>query len=137
MATSFFGGAFFNGELFNDGGTPPVVEPTLPLGGKGDNEKRRKEIFKPTGLAEKKAEPKLVEGRKTIEERLEETKDIAEAVREVASQEFAKADKYQKPIETMTLAEIDAEIGALMRLKYRNRDDEEMLMMLMLVSQVI
>lgn len=37
----------------------------------------------------------------------------------------------------MTLSEIDAEIGALMRKKYRDMDDEEMLMLLMLVAQVI
>lgn len=136
MSTSFFGGAFFNGEFFNsDGPTPPEI--TLPVGGKGDNEKRKKSIFKPTGLTEQKAKPKLVEGRKTIEERIEETRDIAEAVKEVSAQEFAKVAEYQKPIEIMTLSEIDAEIGALMRKKYRDRDDEEMLMLLMLVAQVI
>ena len=54
-----------------------------------------------------------------------------------AAQEFAKVAEYQKPIEIMTLSEIDAEIGALMRKKYRDRDDEEMLMLLMLVAQVI
>lgn len=136
MATSFFGGAFFNGEFFNSGG--PTPEPTLVQGGKGDNEKRKKKtIYKPTGLTEQKAAPKFVEGRKTVEKRLEETRDIAEVVREVAAVEFQNAAAYQKPIEAMTLSEIDVEIGALMRKKYRDRDDEEMLMLLMLVAQVI
>lgn len=107
------------------------------IGGKGDNQKRGKSIFKPTGLEERRPSVKITEGRKTVEERIEETRGIAEVVREVAAAEFFKETEYRKPIEIMTLSEIDAEIGALMRKKYRDRDDEEMLMLLMLVAQVI
>ena len=138
MATSFFGGGFFGGEFYDSGsGPPPTPEPELPLGGKGDNDKRRKTIFKPTGIEDRKPKPVIHEGRKTVDERVEETRDIAAAVREVAQKEFAKADVYQPPIETMTLAEIDAEIGLLMRKAYRSREDEEIIMLLMLVANSI
>lgn len=118
-------------------------EPVVPTeeythGGKDDKRRGKKNlIFKPTGIEERKPKPVVKEGRKTVEERVEETRDIAAAVREVAQQEFAKADQYQPPIETMTLAEIDAEIGLLMRKAYRSREDEELLVLLMLVAQAI
>lgn len=107
------------------------------IGGKGDNQKRGKSIFKPTGLEDRRPSVKITEGRKTVEERIEETRGIAEVVREVAAAEFFREAEDYKPIEIMTLSEIDAEIGALMRKKYRDMDDEEMLMLLMLVAQVI
>ena len=124
-------------------GECPSDEPVVPTeeyrhGGKDDKRRGKKNlIFKPTGIEDRKPKPVIHEGRKTVDERVEETRDIAAAVREVAQKEFAKAGVYQPPIETMTLAEIDAEIGLLMRKAYRSREDEEILMLLMLVAQAL
>ena len=116
----------------------PIAEEEARTGGKDDKRRGKKNlIFKPTGIQDRKQKPIAHEGRKTVDERVEETRDIAAAVREVAQQEFAKVDQYQPPIETMTLAEIDAEIGLLMRKAYRSREDEEILVLLMLVAQAI
>jgi hypothetical protein len=118
--------------------TPIVVEETVKTGGKDDKRRGKKRIiFKPTGLEERRAKPVIEEGRKTVEQRVEETRYIDEAIREVADREFAKLDEYQPPIKTMSLAEIDAEIGLLLRKMYRSRDEEELLLLLMLAAQAI
>ena len=136
LDTAFMGTPFIGVECVTEEPVVPTEE--YRHGGKDDKRRGKKNlIFKPTGIQDRKQKPVAHEGRKTVDERVEETLDIAAAVREVAQQEFAKADQYQPPIETMTLAEIDAEIGLLMRKAYRSREDEEILVLLMLVAQAI
>lgn len=129
MATysNFFGGAFFNGGFFGAG-----VEDST--GGKGDNPSARG-IIKPTGLIDR---PKR-KARNDVERRIEESRDIQAEVHEQVAREFGEetlriALAQEPPVETMSLREIDAEIGLLLRKKLRTEDDETMLLLLMAAS---
>lgn len=127
MATSFFGGAFFGGEFFNSGGTPVVVEEeaTRPRPDDGGGRKKLKlkgrPIFKPTGLIDRP---------RTVEERVEQTAEIA---REVFQREEIEAPE-PAPISEMTLAEVEFEIGVLLRKRLRTEEDELILLLLMAAS---
>ena len=120
MATSFYNGAFFGGEFFNAGGDTPVV--VVKTGGKGDNKRRR--IVKPTGLLDRKATP-------SIQERIEESAQLHTEAKIQAREQFLDLPVFQ-PIETMSQAEIDFEIGILLRRKIRTEEDEILLLMLMM-----
>ena len=108
----FFGGPFFGGGFF--GG--------LGGGGKGDNAAPNR-TFKPTGLVDR---TKLKEKTK-VEERLAETAEIHAEVIAEAKQEFLS----ETPQVTMSLSEIDMEIGRLLRKVMRSDDEEVMLLILM------
>lgn len=108
----FFGGPFFGGGFF--GG--------LGGGGKGDNAPSARAIFKPTGIADR---PKLKAKQTKIEERLAETAETHAEVIAAAKQEFLE------PAVTMSLSEIDMEIGRLLQKAMRTDDDEVMLLILM------
>jgi hypothetical protein len=88
-----------------------------------DNEKKRRTIFKPTGLV-------LARGRKTIQERLQETALIH---REVIEGRVLEEIQEPPPIEQMTLREIEAEIGERLRAQLR-KDDEEIVMLLLMAA---
>jgi hypothetical protein len=127
-ATSFYGGEFFGGEFFNE----PSDQEAFKTGGKGDNERRkaRKGLrsVKPTGLIDRplKASP-------GVEERIDVSREIQEAVQESVREAFSKelTEQFEfKPISEMTLPQIDAEIGVLMRKKILNDEDEAMLLIL-------
>ena len=91
----FFGGPFFSGGFFGE-----LQDEEVPkTGGKGDNKKRRKTIYKPTGL------PPY---RKPVEQRVAETHEIAKEV--VRSYQ----DVPVVPVVRMSLAEVQ-EIGMLIR----------------------
>lgn len=109
---------FFGGEFFDSGFFKTVEEiaeeiPEVKTGGKGDNPKKVRSIYKPTGL------PPY---RKTVERRVEETRQIH---REVLNQEAVR----QTPVGQMSLADIEAEIGV--RLRQEVRDEEEIILMLL------
>jgi hypothetical protein len=104
----FYGGGFFGAVEEQD----EAVTPPRP----SDNEKKRRSIYKPTGL------PPY---RKTVEERIEETREIQ---REVFEEEVE-----EPPVHTMSQLAIDAEIGALLRKKMRT-DDEELLLLVLAVA---
>lgn len=104
---NFFGGVFFNGGFFGE-------VTTTKTGGKGDN---KRSIYKPTGL------PPYREPR--VEQRVVETQEIA--------REVLKAVQ-QTPVQRMSLVEIDAEIGVLLRKKIESEDEEIMLLLLMAAS---
>lgn len=106
----FFGGEFFDGGYFK-----ALEEVEVKTGGKGDNAKKRRPIYKPTGLTY----------RKTVEERVEESQAIAAEV--VEALEAA-------PVVTMSLTDIDAEIGTLLRKQMRTEEEEVMLLLLMAVA---
>jgi hypothetical protein len=101
----FFGGPFFSGGLFGE-----LQDDEIPkTGGKGDNKRKRKAIYKPTGL------PPY---RKPVEQRLQETHEIA---REVIAQE-----------PRMSLSEVE-EIGTLLHKKMKT-EEEEIVLLLLAVS---
>lgn len=129
MATSFFGGAFFGGEFFSgDSGVAVVEEATRPRPDDGGGRRKTlkakgRPIFKPTGLIDRP---------RTIEERLEQTAEIA---REVFGQARAPVEApVEPPISQMTLAEVEREIGVLLRKKVRTEEDELILLLLMAAS---
>ena len=104
------------------GGTPPAPDPVVvKTGGKGDNKRR---IVKPTGLVDRKATP-------TIQERIEDSAQLHIEAKEQAREQFLELPVFQ-PIETMSQAEIDFEIGVLLRKKIRTEEDEILLLMLMM-----
>jgi hypothetical protein len=112
----FFDGPFFGGGFFGEAGEVVEVEEVETRARPADNEKKRRSIYKPTGL------PPY---RKTVEERIEETREIE---REVFEEEVVKP-----PVHTMSQLAIDAEIGALLRKKMRT-DDEELLLLVLAVA---
>ena|SRR6185295_6075467 len=118
MATSFFGGSFFGGEFFNQGGP----QPEAPRPPRPDDGPRRRTlgIIKPTGLGprrKKKPEMALVPERDfgSVEARTPEP----------------------PPIVTMSQAEIDMEIGLILRKKIRTEGDEIVLLLLMAAAAAI
>lgn len=112
----FFGGEFFGGGFFQNLPTGEAVD--VKTGGKGDN--KRRSIVKPTGL------PPYREPRKTVEERVHETREIHQEVREVLRL------KPRKPIQEMSIAEIDSEIGERLRKQLQlTEEDEEIILMLL------
>lgn len=125
-----FNSGIFNNAIFNVGAVDPDAPPS---GGKGDNPAARRRVsVKPTGLI---ARPK--KARKDVQDRIDESREIHAEVQEQAFREFAeetirlKAQPETVPVEAMSLREIDAEIGALLRKKLRTEEEELMLLILM------
>ena len=92
-------------------------------------------IVKPTGLLHlpKKA-------RADVEARIDDSRAIQAEIAGRLAREFSeettaleafKAFQAFQPIDEMSLAEIDAEIGLLLKLKLRREEDEIMLLLLM------
>ena len=117
MKGPFFGAAFFHGGFF--GG--------LDTGGKGDRKILHLPV-KPTGLpwSHKKAA-----GRKGVEQRVEETRQIQA---EVSGQLKEEVETYRPAVKEMSLREIEVEIGELLRKEVRTDEDEVMLLLLMASS---
>lgn len=110
--------------------TETPAAPVVPAGGKGDNEKPRRQIFKPTGLPPLRA-------RKTVEERVEETRQIHEEVSREVSEEVSEEPQEQKTLTTsyvarMSLPEIEAEIGRILRKKVITEEDEILLLLMVI-----
>jgi hypothetical protein len=106
----FFGGEFFDGGFFQ-----PLEEQqeVAYKGGRGDNDKKkRRSIYKPTGL---------LDGRKTVEQRVQVTREIHREVLKLPPKPLAVVE--------MSLSQIDAEIGERLRASLRN-EEEEILMLL-------
>lgn len=131
MAVGNFDEVSFDGSI---GGFD--IDEIISSGGKGDNGRdavRRREPFKPTGLIDR---PKL-KARKDIEDRIQDARDIQAEVSEQVAREFGEESKRlalvgdQQAIEEMSLREIDAEIGVLLRKKIKTQEDELMLILLM------
>ena len=88
---------------------------------------------KPTGLIERPVK----EGRKDVEDRAAETAGIAAEIAGKLAREFGEETQQaeaQKRIEQMTLAEVDFEIGVLLRKKLRTEEDEIMILLLIAAS---
>ena len=125
MTTAFQGSSFQNNAFQIDGVTPVVAD--VVQGGKGDNDARRRGTFKPTGLPPIKRGKKAVPG---VEARVAETHEIA---KEVAREALATAP----PLVEMTAAEIDFEIGKLLKKAMRTDGDEIVLLTLMAAAAVL
>lgn len=120
MITGFFGGAFFGGGFF---GAPTTGRPDD--GGRG--------IIKPTGLDGYR--PRRED--EALQKRLQESADDALAISERLAREFAEENAVlarQTPIVSMTLKEIDREIGILLRRKLKTEEDDVLLLTLMAAS---
>ena len=110
----FFGGGFF-GELEEQAAEETRARP-------GDQEgKKRRSIYKPTGLP---PYTRVVQ-RPTVEQGVQETHEIALEV---------SATEPETPVAQMSIAQIDAEIGALLRKKIRTEDEEIMLLLLLVAA---
>ena len=118
MATSFFGGSFFGGEFFNQGGPQPEV-PRPPRPDDGPGKRRVLGIVKPTGLGPR---------RKKVEQAFVTERDFGSV--EIRPPE-------PPPIVTMSQAEIDMEIGLILRKKVRTEGDEIILLLLMAAAAAI
>lgn len=103
--------------------TPPPT-PDTPTGGKGDNERRRRNTIKPTGLVDRKPE-----GRRGVQERLRETQEIAEEIARGVVE--VPQPTVEAPVLRISLLELDAEIGRLLRKQMRSEEDEILLLLLM------
>jgi len=97
----------------------------------GDGLKRR--IVKPTGLLH------LPKKKGRIEERIDDTRSIQAEVAGRLAREFSEESRLldvPQTIVEMTMAEIDAEIGLLLRKKLRTDEDEIALLLLMVAVTV-
>lgn len=102
-----------------------VVEETIKTGGKGDNGR----IVKPTGLVKRKARKTKEEV--VIEDRIQETQEIAVEVKKSLENEFTEPSIY----DTMPLSQIDYEIDLALREKQRlARIEEEDIMFIMMCA---
>lgn len=123
----------FHEFLTGIGGTQvtpePEPEPTVEVeatrprpddsGGRKTLHAKRRNIFKPTGLIDRP---------RSVEERVEQTAEIA---REVVG---GTVEITEAPPMQFTEAEVNAEIGRLLRKHMRSQDDELILLLLMAAS---
>lgn len=130
--TSFFGGSFFCGDFFNDGGPvppPPDEAVKTGTGGIDPGDARKRRTFKPTGLLHLP-----VKARPTVKERVDQSAGIASDIADKLAREFTEeTQSLQTPTESvrMSLSEVDAEIGRILRKKVRTEEDEVLLLLLM------
>mgnify|MGYP001588735580 CR=1 FL=1 len=96
-------------------------------GGIDPHKRVRRPIIKPTGLEFKDVKSPVVQ------QRLEETRDLDEVIRAKAAREFFDVPE-QKIIEQMSIAEIDAEIGTLLRKQMCTEEEELLLFIVMAAS---
>ena len=125
-----FNAAIFNNAIFNVGeisGVAAVIK--TGTGGIDPPKRRRLTIVKPTGLVDRPLTP--------VEERTEAVEAIHQEVRARVAREFTEEPEAEfefKPISTMSLVEIDREIGMLLRKKMRDEEDEMLLILLLAAS---
>lgn len=128
-AGNFFGGQFFGGGFFGS------VDVAVKTGTGGIDPKRR--IVKPTGLLHLPKKGKLSEA---IEDRLkdsfqEQTEIAAKLAREFSEETQRIGDEQAaQDIVEMSMAEVDREIGILLRKKLRTQEDEILLLLLMVAA---
>ena len=98
----------------------PEAEAEAPTGGKGDNAARRG-IFKPTGLDYRRRKQRTA----AVEARVEVAREVAAEVAAEARREFVQ------PVSLMSLAEVEREIGMLLRKAVRTEEEDVILLTLM------
>ena len=135
-----FNMAIFNVGIFNTGDetgvAPPVVVAKTGTGGidPGEGLRRRKTLHlpvKPTGLLER---PKAKDV--GVQKRLDETGAIQAEIAGRLAREFGEetAEIEARPVTEMSMAEVEAEIGFLLKKKLRNDEEEVMLLLLMVAA---
>lgn len=138
--SNFYGGLFYNGGFF---GAVTPVEPAPPAGGKDDTHAGRKRLsvrrsdpFKPTGLIDRpKSKDPAIDAR--LAEQAATRAEIAgKLAREFAEDSAAIKEAESRPVVEMSLAEIEFEIGVLLRKKLRTQEDDAILMLLLVASAV-
>lgn len=133
---NFFGGTFFDGGFFGE-----ITTGKTGTGGidPGEGHRRRgKSIVKPTGTLHL---PKKKGARTSVDDRVEQSREIQAEVAAKLAQDFAAGSEALRqseaarelvvPIVSMPLAEMEAEIFALLQKKRRTEEEEIMLLMLM------
>ena len=126
----FFGAGYYGPGYWGPGVSAPTPTPDEgpPLGGKGDNDRRRRGVFKPTGILHvPKKSPQ-------VEERVDDSRAIqaeiaARLAREFEQEEIARQQDIE--VARLSAAEVDFEIGVLLRKKVRNEQEEIVLLLLM------
>ena len=123
---------FGSGGEQGEGEPPPdaVVVKT----GTGGIDPLRRHIIKPTGILHLP-----VKARPSVKERAEASASIAAEVAQRLAREFTEEtaaletakQATRQPVVAISLAEVDAEIGALLRKKLRTEEDEVMFLILM------
>jgi len=121
--SGIFNASIFNNTIFNTGDSGVVVVDVKTGTGGIDPKKKRRTIYKPTGLVNKKLEQRVVESQQIQREVYEEV---------IKPQFDVQIDL--KPIQEMTSAEVDREIGLLMREKLRAEDEDDMMLVMMIAA---
>ena len=114
----FNSAVFYSGVYFTDAGTEVVKTGT----GGIDPSRKRRTIYKPTGLLAKRSIKEV------IEQRVQETRETHEEIKE----EIALSFREERPTVEMTMAEVDKEIGVLLRKKLQQDEDDMMLLIAIL-----
>lgn len=134
--SGIFNPDIFNNSIFNTGGgvvVPPVVDIVVAPAKPGDESKRPVlHTFKPTGLQARRK--RVPEGRKDVEERIEQAREVEAEVAGQLAREFVDEAEVQTPVTQMSLRDIEAEIGVLLQKKLKTEDEEMMLLMLMIAA---
>jgi len=131
--SGIFNPAIFNNAIFNTGEAGVVVD-VIKTGTGGIDPRKRKTIYKPTGLIERKkqAQPE-------IQDRIDESRQIQAEIAGRLSREFTEetleATLEAKRIEEMTASEVDKEIGVLLRKKLQTEEEELMLLLMMAANE--
>ncbi len=127
MAGAFQASGFQNSAFQTDGiGASTVAHGGGPDAGKG--ERKRYPPVKPLGLPSR---------RKTrIEDRIEAVREIHEEVKQEARAEFLQepVPVSLRPIESLTMSEVHAEIGRIMRANLENDNQERLLLLLLMAG---
>lgn len=121
--SGIFNASIFNNAAFNVGdvGATDVVK----TGTGGIDPKKHKGIYKPLGT--------LGLPKKKVEQRVDDSRQIQAEVAAKLAEEFSEEIKA-KPIPKMTMAEVEYEIGALLKKTLRTQEDETMLVLLMIAA---
>mgnify|MGYP001612067019 CR=1 FL=1 len=128
---NFFGGEFFDGGFYEYSG----VARSGGGGIEGKQTKKRYPPFKPTGLLHLPKKKTTTKAEETVETRLQETHAERVEIADRLTKEFTKETEARfRPIQTMSMAEVEAEIGVLLRKEQKTREDEIMLFILIAAS---
>lgn len=122
---------------FGTSGTSVTPTTKTGTGGIDPGEGLRRFPAKPTGLLDR-PKKEVREGRKNVEDRIDESAQIAAEIAGNLAREFGDETQRQEAanIVEMSMAEVDFEIGVLLRKKIRNEEEEIMLMLLMIAVSV-
>lgn len=132
--SGIFNPVIFNNTIFNTGDAGAVVPDVVKTGtggidgGTTGGGLKRKGIVKPLGTLGLK---------RKVESRVDESREIQSEIASRLAREFAEetiAIEARPPIASMSMQEIEFEIGALLRKQFRTQQDEDVLILLMIAA---